>query len=81
MSASEMSDVKQKKKCLSEHSDEGWVSATGISNVYVIMFYIRQMEFFWKGSEFRKGSEGKGRIIVLIHLFCYTCPLDNMQFI
>lgn len=32
MSGSEMSDVKQKRKCLSEHSDEGWVSATGNNN-------------------------------------------------
>lgn len=27
-----MSDVKQKRKCLSEHSDEGWISATGNNN-------------------------------------------------
>lgn len=32
MSGSEMSDVKQKRKCLSEHSDEGWISATGNNN-------------------------------------------------
>lgn len=32
MSESEMSDIKQKRKCLSEHSDEGWVSATDNNN-------------------------------------------------
>lgn len=32
MSESEMSDVKQKRKCLSERSDEGWLSATGNNN-------------------------------------------------
>ena len=49
-----------------------------INNAYVFIFYLRQAEFFEKGSGLRKGSEGKGTIIVLNHSsFLLHLPLSQ----
>lgn len=39
-----MSDVKQKRKCLSEHADEGWVAATGNNNELSRVSKVRAAE-------------------------------------